>query len=227
MAFPSIINSANSNTTASSASLVLTMPASIVSGRLLLAFAAATKTTTMTGWTSIGATTPGGLSATMSVFGKIAAGSDTGTVTPSTNSNIAATVYQIDSWSGTIADIGYAGTSSASGSYDPPNLTMLSSSDFLWFSTGAYPGATAASAAPTNYTSLVTSNATSSGSTVLTLGSANRQLTATSENPGTFTGAATNWVAATVAVAPVAAVASLPRPVMVPFRAAVQRSVTF
>jgi len=151
----------------------------------------------MSGWTQIG--TAVGTSPIVYAFGKIAAGSDTGTVSLASSGTFAAVTYQIDAWSGAISDVGFAGANQASGAGNPPNLIMASSDDFLWFAvvstTSALP-----TGAPTNYTAL-----TNAGSAIF-VATARRNLTAGSEDPGAFTGGSffNNFGVATVAVAPVA-----------------------
>lgn len=202
MAFPTVINTANTTSTGS-ASLALTMPASIVAGRLLLAISDSqtddAATTAMTGWTKLGATERGASgTGTLAAFAKIAAGSDTGTVT-GTSGQRCVTCYQIDAWSGVIADIGHAGATSAS--LDPPNLTRPSALDYLWIAAVKTTAAGAVTGAPASYTNLV---AVTSGST-LKLGTARRNLNAASDNPGVFSGSAGDPVGMTVAIAPASA----------------------
>lgn len=198
MAFPTVINTANSSSV-SSANLALTMPASIVAGRLLLALSASAAneaaTTAVSGWTKLAATQKTSGTATLAVFAKIAAGSDTGSVTGSTASR-AVTTYQIGSWSGILSDIALSVVDVTT--EDPPALTPSGGArDYLWIA--AVRSAAAPTAAPTNYTTLIT--ATGTGTSV---GSATRNLNAASDNPGVFTGTASSPLAATIAVAPVA-----------------------
>ncbi len=63
------------------------------------------------------------------------------------------------------------------------------------------------SAYPTNYSSNQTeTNSVGGSATNPTLGSATRNLNASSENPGTFTVASDNWAAMTIAVLPAEAI---------------------
>jgi hypothetical protein len=210
VAFPTVTNSANTTST-SSASLALTMPASIVAGRLLLAVSASSvneaATTAMTGWTKLAATQKASGAGTLAAFAKIAAGSDTGTVTGSTAAR-SITTYQIDAWSGVLADIQLSIVDVAT--LDPPSVTPgFGALDYLWLA--AVRNGAAITAAPTNYGTLVTA-----GSATV-VGSAQRNLNASSEDPGVFTGTvATSPVTATIAIKPVAAAVTNPQLLQTP-----------
>jgi hypothetical protein len=206
MAYPSIVDSAVSAHSTGS-SLALTMPASIVAGNLLLAFCAAraNATMTMSGWTSVGATNVSSSYPGMNVFAKTAAGSDTGTLTISASEAAAIVTYQISGWSGSIPGIGYAATN-GTGTASSPNLAMGSSADYLWFAFVGYPTSGGPSASPSGF-SAITAEA---GSTLVGISTANAQITAASENPGSWTGSLTFWIAGTVGIPPVAAAANPP-----------------
>lgn len=202
MAFPTITNSAVTAAATGTTNVTMTMPASIAAGRLLLSFIGGAAFTTMaaSGWTSSFRFSSGGLSVT--VLSKIAAGSDTMTLTRSISSTVTARTYQIDAWSGNLADLSAAGPSGTTVT-DPPSLTPPGgAADYLWFA-GLFTttaSSQVATAAPTNYTNLLTETNDSRA-----LNHANRSLNAATEDPGTFTDAAptTNNVAFTLAVAPV------------------------
>jgi len=205
VAFPTVVNTANTTST-TSGSLALTMPASIVAGMLLLALsgdsAADSATTAMTGWTKVGGTDNTG---SLTVFAKIAAGSDTGTVTGTTAAR-AVTTYLISGWSGLVSDIKIAlATPATNADVDPPSLTPgLGALDYLWIE--ATRNRNAVTAASTNYTNLLVAT---SGATLST-SSAIRQLNASTEDPGATTPAASAsaCVTATIAIPPVAASSS-------------------
>jgi hypothetical protein len=207
MAFPTVVNSASTSSTASgTTSLSLSIPSSIVSGNLLLAVCAALHNTSlsMSGWTQVG-TLVG--SNALAVFAKTAAGGDTGTLTTSGSAEtFGVTVFQVSGWSGSISDVGFAGGVQSSGAPNPPSLTMPVSADYLWFACGS--AGSACTAAPANYTNRINSP-TASGCIMNT---AQRQLTATTEDPGAFTGGFTaSSGVATLAIAPVSGPAVLTR----------------
>lgn len=207
MAFPTITNSATTAAAAGTTNVTMTMPASIVAGRLLLSFIGGAALTTMaaTGWTSSFRFPSGGL--TVTVLSKIAAGSDTMSLARSISSTVTARTYQIDAWSGNLSDLSATG-SNGSTLTDPPSHTPPGgAADYLWFA-GLFTTTTSsqvATAAPTNYTNLLTETNDSRS-----LNHANRSLNAATENPGTFTDAAptTSNVAFTLAVPPVAALST-------------------
>jgi hypothetical protein len=177
------------------------MPASIVAGRLLMANIATrvnSPSIAVSGWTALGIVV-NGINSTLATFVKTAAGSDTGSVTGSSGSQVSALTYQIDGWSGVLGNVGYA---QVSATLDPPSLTMPAAADYLWLPAVGCLNLVP-SAAPTNYSNLLTAS-----NTPIFLGSARRTLNASSEDPGAFTGSGTSPVAATIAVPPVAAAAS-------------------
>jgi hypothetical protein len=192
VAFPTVVNTATSMTTANTTTAVITMPASIVAGRLLIMqLLTQTAVTSAPGFTQLGTLAPSG--AFSYAYAKIAAGSDTCTVTFATGTH-SAIVYQVDGWSGTLSDVKYAGTVNV---IDPPSLTMPSSADHLWLAASHKFGG--ALTVPTNYSSMITVNNTGN---FFQLFSAVRSLTATTENPGTYGGTASVSSAWTLGVPP-------------------------
>lgn len=193
-AFPNVLATATT-AFALNSSFVLTMPSGIQADELLVALVEGDSVTgdTMSGWTKIGTATSGSAQ-DLTVYGKIAAGSDTGTVSGAFAGRLGE-VYQIADWSGVIADIGIAVSSSST--MDAPSLDMGASRDHLWL-VFARTNAAAPSAAPTNYTNLL---GVGSGSTV-NLASARRALTAQTENPGAFTGTTTAAAAGVIGIRP-------------------------
>lgn len=205
MTFPSVINTATTTAT-SGTSLVLNMPASIVAGRLLLALAGTinddTATAAISGWTPLGSLN-NLTSASLSVFGKVAAGGDTATLTGiSGTSRPAVIVAQIDGFSGSLAGIGVA--LAAPSTVDPPSLTMPTSDDYLWIAV-ARAGIASSPTAPSSYGGLV--SVANGSSTVV--GMATRAFTNTNQDPGVFGGTwASRMVTATIAIPPVSAPAN-------------------
>jgi hypothetical protein len=169
------------------------MPASIVAGRLLLAVAAAATaeaaSVAMTGWSKIFAIDSSGC---LCAFGKIAAGSDTGTITGSSTYRGIVT-YQISGWSGSLSDIGFQ---TLGASLNPPSLTMPRSADHLYIA--CVKNAQPLTASPTNY-GTVASPGDANG---CYCGAATRTLTAQTEDPGAFTGTSFQPIAATIAIPP-------------------------
>lgn len=210
MASPTVVSRANNGESTATTSHSATLPASLVSGNLLLIFCTfngAPGTVSSTGYTLLGSTDTNG-SATLSILYKTSDGtegaSDTVTTTNSVKGAFAS--YQVSGWSGT-PEKGTASTG-ASGAANPPSLAPSGGSkDYLFFAIGGYFNAgTANTGAPTNYTNgqfPISSGAGNKGQ----LSSAERQLTASSDDPGAFTGGTNSnaWVAQTVAISPVAA----------------------
>lgn len=221
MPFPVLINTATTATTSGGAlaSTPLNMPASIVAGRLLVTYAYTVNgVSSMTGWTQIFVVTS---TVSFAGFAKVAAGGDTGTVTTAGAAAMGAVVGQYDWWSGTISDIVCATFVGA----DPPNDNPGASKDWLWVAAlgAALSGSGTITAAPASYGDFVV--AAAGTTTVVTTGTADRALTASSENPGAFTNGgspAAPLLSATVAIAPWPLG---PAPLVMPSQAAMQASI--
>ena len=208
MAFPFIVTTGSTANLSVTGSASLTAPSSIVAGNLLLLLV---QCTGVNGYSVSGAGTLLGFSADSSAasvlacYVKAAAGGDTATITPGDASahSAAAFWHQIAGWSGNLSDITLAANNpgtTALGSLDPPNLSAAFTRDNLWFAAGAGTGAPSSiTAAPTNYSGLTVNGY---GSNAGTLCYATRNLNASSENPGTFTGSLQARINMTVCVAP-------------------------
>lgn len=98
-----------------------------------------------------------------------------------------------------IAGISGSNANGSSTNSNPPNHAPgVGEQNFLWIATRAGDSTVVATAAPTNYTNLQTLAAAGTGGA--STNTAERQLTATSEDPDTFTSANEQWVSWTVAV---------------------------
>lgn len=204
MTFPTVVNT-NSNSS-SAQSPAVSMPATIVAGRLLVIVARSAGSEspggTISGFTKIAdLNRSGGGSGTLCVFAKVAAGSDTATYSGSIATDRVFQSHQIDDWLGTVADIKVAtlGTGTA---INPPNLDAGVADDWLWLVFGSVGGTAGNSvtAAPTNYSHFL-------GPVTLgnvSMGSARRALNASSEDPGAFSG--------TAGTGPMTAVLAIPPP---------------
>ena len=208
MASPTVVSRTNNAESTNTTTHTCNLPASLVAGNLLLLFCAVSGTPgTMaaSGYTLLGTVDANGTSA-LAIFYKTSDGTEgaSATVTTTNSIKLACASYQISGWSGT-PEKGTASTG-ASGAADPPNLAPSGGSkDYLFFAIGSYVSvSTANTGAPTNYSNgqfPITSG--SKGS----LSAAERQLTASSDNPGAFTGGSNSnaWVGQTVAISPVGA----------------------
>lgn len=181
------------------------MPASIVAANLLVAVVGAfggSGTGAISGWTPLFAWTNNN-SCSLGAFGKIAAGSDTGTFTYGSAADIAAITYQFSGWSGSLADItaSVVNDGFVSGYPNPPNhVPTPGAQDYIWLIAGNANGAPTYTA-PANYTNL-TQVAQGTSCKLVT---ANRSLNASSEDPAAFSGNSTpsTPVGATIAIPPV------------------------
>lgn len=193
MGFASEVSTANT-AGAINSSYALTMPASIVADNLLVAWVAGASITgdAMTGWSKI--CTAANSNSDIVVYGKKAAGGDSGTVTGALTGRLGMT-KQFTGWDSVVGNVGFANAST--NVVDPPNLNMTTARDYLWV---AYARNDSASitAAPTNYVNLTTAVFSASNLAVAT-----RALNASAEDPGAFTtGALSLAVAGVIAILP-------------------------
>ena len=204
MTFPTI-QTTNSTDTAANTTHVMNMPSGIVAGDLLLVFFATDGDNTITNW--------GGFSEldqqwdTRDIFGavgyKIAAGSDTLTITTSVSEPSSAIIYRIDGWHGTtqpeISTFAY-------GTNDSPNATIVTPSwsqgDTLWITVCANDGNKTVTGYPTNYT-IEPLNQNGGGNGDCGIAAVGYNLNTTAGDPDVFTLSGNEqWFAWTIAVAP-------------------------
>lgn len=188
------------------------MPASIASGDLLIASVGVRNPGTWTlpaggGWNVLEEKAGGGTVGETGVWYKIATGSEgsTQTWTAGTATTGAWHVRKITGWHGTTPPERVAVNGDAA-SVNPPNLApSWGADDTLWIAlAGSSANTMTFSAAPSSFTSL-TSTTASSGGGASNMGSATYQLNSASLDPGTFTTSTNRWWAAfTIAVRPAA-----------------------
>jgi hypothetical protein len=184
---------------------LVSMPATVNAGDLLLCFidVSTGTVTTPTGWTLVTSGAHGGGAGSFLCYAKAAAGTEGGTTVDfvtSANATAAAQVYRITRWNGSVGSgilAGFTTGGGASVNPDPPLLTGFLDRD-LWIAAEGTLGAPTISAYPASYT-----NGTQSLGTGNQVASARRVLYAASENPGAFTiSGAQVWGAITVCVEP-------------------------
>lgn len=209
MAAPSIVGTASTGTF-NAASFTPADASGYSAGDSLLLMVAqddvGTHSTTSSGWVKLGnnVVNSGGTLTSSWFYKKNAAGPGSDSITvSSTVSERGTYILQpiTGQDTGTDAYIG-AGATGNSSSANPPSLSPAGgSADYLWVAAAGTPSTTVPSAAPANYTDLITrAPATSSCGSALAF----RQLTASSEDPGGFTHSGQQWMAQTIAVPPAA-----------------------
>jgi len=214
--FPDVQSITETQFSSATTAHLVNMPASVSAGDLLMILFANNTAATITnpsGWTQKWNFTPAGNNVTGACFVKVAAGTEGGTtvdVVTSSAKTAAAQVYRIDNWHGSLSDI-EVGTLVESGGLgttpNPPSLTASwGSKDNLWIAATQYgEDDVLVSAYPANYgtgTDTVSGAGSNAGCSV---GSAQRDLTTATEDPGTFTLAAPEeWIANTIVVRPLA-----------------------
>lgn len=133
---------------------------------------------------------------TGAVFYKYAEGSDTATVTTSGSEQSSHIVLRISG-----AGVPIAGaTNGNSTNSDPPSLDTGVSKNYLWVATRMGDSTVTATGAPSGYSNLQSQAAAGTGGA--SVDTAEYASTASTEDPGTFTSAAEQWVAMTVAIPP-------------------------
>jgi hypothetical protein len=229
MAFPAVQTTAESATTTASTSHTVTMPSGVAAGDFLLILGAQVTTTdfTLAGWSELlnENVNRGGL-----VYAKIADGSEGASVTISSvgSTKPAWIAYRI---TGAADPTVTAPTLStvATGTSVNPNATTCNpgvSADYLWISFYTLAGEEAdddtwTTSAPASYTNLLQKTAGTAGTnTSGVLASAERQLTASSEDAGSFTTVTSvnnTWRAFTIAIPPSPPVVPPPDLLMAPY----------
>lgn len=231
MTFPSVI-ARSGGTTAASTSHTATLPAGVTAGHLYVVVmgidGVVTLSTATGGWTKLGqgAGTNG---VTAGVFIGIAGTATTPLViTSSVSANGANNSWDIDGWSGTLADVKFGTATGAGSAGTSPALTPgFGALDYLWIvNCSANSGANLATGAPASYTNFVSRTAgvtATDGNTEV----AERLNNTATETPGAFTRVITGgWECDTISIRPAAAVPFVSNKIVVP-NSAVMRAANY
>lgn len=208
MAFPTGQARATGRTTAANVtSHPVTMPSGIVAGELLLVLFSTDGTPTCTDgsglWTKLGQVNDAAVNCTAAIFHKIAAGSDTLTVTTSVGEQSSHISHRISGASGVVTAASAVTNGIASANSNPPNHTPpAGAKDYLWIACRTGDSTPVATVAPTNYGNLLSIAA--AGTAGASSSVADRLLNAASDDPGAFTSASEDWVCLTLAIEPAA-----------------------
>lgn len=212
-AFPVIVTTGVSSP-ASSTSWTVTLPASLVSGNLLLAECQANGAdviTVPTNWTSLFNPADGTFA-----FYKYSNGSEGASVTVTGGSSRSAgcVVYQISGTDGVTAPAIGNFAETTSSSYDPPSLTpSWGSANTMWFAYASGRSNVTASVGPSGFSALNTQVSGGSNAVVIIW---NANITTATEDPSAFTLSGTmSGYALTVGVRP-AASATVSYPINIP-----------
>ena len=210
MAFPSVVTTATSTDNANDTTQTVTLPAGISSGDLLIILMVwnnSTATTTVpTGWTRLVADTA--LDASQGAIGGFYRQADGGEgasvdVTTSGNTRSGAASYRITGHENpaTQAPEVSSITVATSTNPDPPSITPTGGSkDYLFLACMGQDGNPTPTGSPANYSNELAVNVFSG---TVSLRSMERQLAASSEDPGNWTIAISNeWAAWTIAIHP-------------------------
>lgn len=189
--------SSNASSTTNSSSHVITMPSGITAGDLLLLVFSTdgiADVSILAGdWIKLDQEQQSTSQVTAAIFYKFATGSDTATVATGSEQT-SHIVYRISG-----ASVPYiAQANGNSTNSNPPSLDTGVSRNYLWIATASHDSTVVASAAPSNYSNLHTQAA--AGVNGASTSTAERALTASSEDPGTFTTGNEQWVSFTIAI---------------------------
>lgn len=219
MAFPTYQSVTDTDFGTSVTSMAVNMPATVDSGDRLVALChvrnAGTWTTVPTGWANLKEQAGGGAVGELSIFEKIADGTeDGGTATWVTGTSTSA-AWQVIRITGAHASTAseVSSTSGDVSAADPPSETASwgGTEDNLWLAIAGHSAVVTNpwSAAPTNYSGFA-QNGASSGGAAVAVAHGYRQLAADTEDPGTFTVDGSNrfWAAATMVIRPAAGAAT-------------------
>lgn len=206
MTFPNPQSTTGGSNT-SSTSQVVNMPAGVVAGDLLLVVFGFSGTTTVSlaGWSFLSADNN---TVQLSVGYRVSDGTEgaSQTFTLGTASLTVYNIYRISGW-GLIPEKGVAATGTSRFPNSPSLAPSWGAKDTLWISAFAQDFNEAISVSPTNYTNTLSQT----GGVTLCIGSAQRQLNASSDDPSAWTvSSVKDWVAQTLAIAPAAESAFLP-----------------
>jgi hypothetical protein len=213
MAFPVASTPLATPFSSSVTSMPVTMPATVDSGDLLLAFVHVRNAGTWTkpsGWNDISTLSQngGGSVGKLDGFYKIADGTEDGTTPTWTASSLTTAewhVIRVTGWHGTTPPEALTSSGDSSAADSPSVTPSWGLLDTLWLSIAGHSAATdvAWSAGPSGYSGFQCDGVSAGGSSV-SIASAYKESTSTSENPGAFTVSGSNrwWAAATVAIKP-------------------------
>jgi len=212
-AFPTVVTAANSVQATDSTSHTVSLPSGIVSGDLLIGFFSCDGTATVT-WPNEGTdwieiVSNASVANRLSIAWRKADGTEGASITVTTSASEESVhiVYRITGHIDPSTQPPEQASTTGSGvNPNPPDLTPTGGAkDYLWFAIEGSDDDDLVTVYPTSYTDGETYGSSTGGGDC-GIGAARRELNAASENPGAFTIAATEqWVAATIAVHPVAA----------------------
>jgi hypothetical protein len=207
VAFPTVIARSGA-TTAASTSHTITLPAGAAAGHLYLVVMGmdglVTLSTVTGGWTKVGQGA-GSNGVTAGVFAGIAGTATTPLViTSSTSADGAHNSWDIDGWSGTVANLSFATATGAGSAGTPPALTPAGGAkDFLWVvNCSANSGALLPTAAPAGFSNFV-SRTFGTAATDGNVGTAELSLNTATETPGAYTRTVSGgWECDTISIPP-------------------------
>ncbi len=225
MTFPTVETTSVGAETGNETSHTVNLPSGIVSGDLLVvefSYALPNTTTFPAGWTNF-ITRNNGNGIRTDAAWRDADGTEGASITVTTNDNATRSDHAVYRISGaedpdTQAPEVSTGATGTDASPDPDSLTPTGGAkDYLWIALmGSDDASDDITAGPTSYTNLLVGE--NGSSLAIHVASAERQLNASSEDPGTFTlENSEEWLAATYAVHPAPPAVVAPHLTMAPY----------
>ena len=211
VAFPAVVTTNVGNETTLDTSYSAPLPASLVSGNLLIVILSgysglgASQYNTPAGWTQLFQSSGTGNLRSLAAFYKVSNGSE-GSTLALTLTGIgmlkASTAYQISGYQ-SVPEAGTTATGTSSAP-NPPNLAPSwgSANNLFIALCGQLDSALTPQTAPTSYGSIIQDTTTGSGIDNPRTASAVRELTASSDDPGAFGSSVATWAANTIAIRP-------------------------
>jgi hypothetical protein len=204
MALPVVLTRATGRTsTTNVTSHPITLPAGIVAGDVLLVVFSSDQNPVVTvgagaGWTKLDQQADGTSAVTAAIFWKVAAGSDSLTLTTSTSEQSSHVSFRLSS-PGSIPQVEFAVATGSSTNSDPPLLTPVAGTQqYLFITTRSGDSTVVATVAPSGYSNLQTIAAAGTGGA--STNTAEAGLVGTGNDPPAFTSANEQWVCYTLAV---------------------------
>lgn len=225
MASPTVAATNTSEETTATSSHGVDLPAGVVSGNLIVSVFSSDGDSTVSfpaGYTEFFELMAGSRNTLSFAYRQADGGEGASfTVTTSADRQSAHVTYRITGHENPATQAPEASTGATETSLDtnpdPDSITPTGGSkDYLFIAAHGHNNDRTTTAFPTSYSNGLSEQG--SGGGACGVASAERQLTATSEDPGTFTiSAGAEWVAATIAIHPGAAVTGIPSLVMAPY----------
>ncbi len=209
MAFANIISVTETEFNPAATAHLVDMPATVLVNELLIVILCVNGSATTaepSAWTEKSDDQDGTGNVSVSITVKKAIGDEDGTTVDfvtSVSRKAAAQCFRIENWSGDINDVEVGSfIDGVSNTSDPPSLTLATGlDDNLWIALGTMNGNQSVTSGPSGYSTPIVNAAT--GVSSATLATAENDVAAATENPGTFLwDDSDEWIGQTIGIPP-------------------------